>query len=175
MGSKFLGRDVRPDIRQDIRGISCPETFSLGCFSVPAKRVGFQKGAFPKSSPERKPERVYIQMFPRNENRNEGTFACSPGTKSRNEGTFAKTNLLRKMPLCLLSIYLRHNSPRASVKCRFGPLSAVFHLFDLLLSCLKCRFGCLSAGFGVLSARFCCLKSWFSKREEKNMKIDKRI
>ena len=32
--------------------------------------------------PERKPERGYIRMFPRNENRNEGTFGCSPGTKT---------------------------------------------------------------------------------------------
>ena len=31
----------------------------------------------------------FWRMFPRNENRNEGTFGCSPGTKSRNEGTFA--------------------------------------------------------------------------------------
>ena len=29
-----------------------------------------------------KPERGYIRMFSRNENRNEGTFACSPGTKA---------------------------------------------------------------------------------------------
>ena len=28
-------------------------------------------------------------MFARNENRNEGTFVCSPGTKGWNEGTFA--------------------------------------------------------------------------------------
>ena len=28
-------------------------------------------------------------MFPQNENRNEGTSACSPGTKNRNKGTFA--------------------------------------------------------------------------------------
>ena len=33
--------------------------------------------------PERKPERGYIRMFPQNENRNEGTFGCSPGTKTR--------------------------------------------------------------------------------------------
>ena len=32
--------------------------------------------------PERKPERRYIRMFPRNENRNKGTFGCSPGTKT---------------------------------------------------------------------------------------------
>ena len=31
--------------------------------------------------PERKPERGYVRMFPRNENRNEGTFACSAGTR----------------------------------------------------------------------------------------------
>ena len=33
--------------------------------------------------PERKPERGYVQMFPRNEIRNGGTFACSLGTKTR--------------------------------------------------------------------------------------------
>ena len=45
------------------------------------KRVVFQKGGFGGCSPG-KPERGYIRMFPRNENRNEGTFACSPGTKT---------------------------------------------------------------------------------------------
>ena len=30
----------------------------------------------------------FWRMFPRNENRNEGMFGCSPGTKNRNEGTF---------------------------------------------------------------------------------------
>ena len=53
------------------------------------KRVVFQKGGFGGCSsrtktgtrvhsdvpPERKPERGYVRMFPRNENRNEGTFA----------------------------------------------------------------------------------------------------
>ena len=50
---------------------------------------GFAKGWFSKRVvlADVPPER----MFPRNENRNEGTFACSPGTKNRNEGTFAKT------------------------------------------------------------------------------------
>ena len=32
--------------------------------------------------PERQPERGYIRIFPWNENRNQGTFACSPGTKT---------------------------------------------------------------------------------------------
>ena len=41
-----------------------------------------------KFPPERKPKRGYIRMFPRNENRNEGTFACSPGTKT---GTRARS------------------------------------------------------------------------------------
>ena len=63
-------------------------------------------------SPERKPERGYIRMFPRNENRNKGTFGCSartntgtrvrshvpPERKNWNEGTFARTTLLRNCP-----------------------------------------------------------------------------
>ena len=55
----------------------CPETSFLG----------LTKGRFPKGwfVP---PERGYIQMFPRNENQNEGTFACSPGTKT---GTRARS------------------------------------------------------------------------------------
>ena len=32
--------------------------------------------------PERKPERGHIRILPRNENWNEGTSACSPGTKT---------------------------------------------------------------------------------------------
>ena len=32
--------------------------------------------------PEREPEQGYIRIFPRNKNRNEGTFACAPGTKT---------------------------------------------------------------------------------------------
>ena len=35
MGRTFLGRDVRPDIRPDLRMISRPKTLGLGCFSVP--------------------------------------------------------------------------------------------------------------------------------------------
>ena len=35
MGWKFLGRDVRPDIRPDVHGISRPKTLCLGCYSVP--------------------------------------------------------------------------------------------------------------------------------------------
>ena len=38
------------------------------------------KGWFPKG--------WFWRMFPRNENRNGGTFGCSPGTQNRNEGTF---------------------------------------------------------------------------------------
>ena len=48
----------------------------------------FTKGRFAKKvvladvPPERKPEQGYVRMFPRDESRNEGTFACSPGTKT---------------------------------------------------------------------------------------------
>ena len=63
------------------------------------------------------PKGWFWRMFPRNENRNEGTFACSPGNESRNEGMFAcspgtKTRTrahspnppFTKPPFCLLSI-----------------------------------------------------------------------
>ena len=69
--------------------------------------LGLTKGWFPKGwfwrmfarnenqnegtfacSPERKPERGYVRMFPWNKNWNEGTFACSPGTKT---GTRARS------------------------------------------------------------------------------------
>ena len=40
MGSKYLGRDVCPDICPDVRGISRPKTLCLGCFSVLDKRGG---------------------------------------------------------------------------------------------------------------------------------------
>ena len=42
------------------------------------KRAVFQKDV----SPEHEPERGCIRMFPRNENRNEGVFACPPETKT---------------------------------------------------------------------------------------------
>ena len=48
----------------------------------------FQKGGLADVPPERKSERGYIRMFPRNEIRNEGTFACSPRTKT---GTRARS------------------------------------------------------------------------------------
>ena len=37
---KFLPPDVRRDIRVDIRGISGPKTYSLGCFFVPECKCG---------------------------------------------------------------------------------------------------------------------------------------
>ena len=47
--------------------------------------------------PERKPERGYVRMFPRNEN--------------RNEGTFAKTTLLRNRPFILQVNYGKEQPP----------------------------------------------------------------
>ena len=50
-------------------------------FETHAQPLGLTKGWFPKG--------WFWRMFPRNENRNEGTFGCSPGTtKNQNEGTF---------------------------------------------------------------------------------------
>ena len=54
----------------------------------------------PLIPPERKPERGYVRMFPRNENRNQGTFACSPGTKT-GRGYIRQNHPLTKPPFCL--------------------------------------------------------------------------
>ena len=60
---------------------------AVGHFLFSANFLGLTKGCFQKGGladvpPEREPERGFIRMFPRNEKRNEGTFACSPGTKT---------------------------------------------------------------------------------------------
>ena len=71
---------------------------------------GFTKGWFSKKMVladvplERKPERGYVRMFPRNENRNEGTFACSPGTKTRTRVHSPKPTLLRNRPFDCLPV-----------------------------------------------------------------------
>ena len=73
---------------------------------------GCQKGWFSKRvvladvPPERTPERGYIRMFPRNKNRKEGTFACSPGTKTGTrvhspKPPFYETALLSPSDFCL--------------------------------------------------------------------------
>ena len=61
----------------------CGPLMKLFCGdSVVDKRVVSKRLFLADVPPERKPERGYTRMFPRNENRNEGTFACSPGTKT---------------------------------------------------------------------------------------------
>ena len=64
---------------------------------------GCQKGGFPKEwfwrmFPGTKTGTRVHSDVPQERNRNEGRFACSPGTKNRNEGTFTKTILLRNRP-----------------------------------------------------------------------------
>ena len=55
---------------------------NMPLFSGVDKRVVSKRVVLADVPQERKPERVYIRMFLRNENRNEGTFACSPGMKT---------------------------------------------------------------------------------------------
>ena len=68
----------------------------------------FTKGWFSKTVVladvplKRKPERGYIRMFPQNENRNEGAFACSPGMKTGTRAHSPKAPLT-KPAFCLLS------------------------------------------------------------------------
>ena len=92
-------------------GIRCKtflENYGCGCVWAVHDTRGLSKGWFSKRV-------VFQRMFSQNENRNEGTsdvppernqnegtFACSSGTKNRNQGTFAKTTLLNR-PFCLLS------------------------------------------------------------------------
>ena len=86
-----------------------------GCRNSLEKR-GLEKqglallGVLADVPPERKPERGYIRMFPWNENRNEATFACSPGTKTGTRARspkppFYETALLSpsELFLCMLS------------------------------------------------------------------------
>ena len=67
---------------------------------------GCQKGGFPKG--------WFWRMFPRNQNRNEGTFGCSPGTKTATRvrshvdperkperGYIRQNNPFTKPPFCL--------------------------------------------------------------------------
>ena len=63
------------------------------------------KGWFPKG--------WFWRLFPRNENRNEGTFGCSPGTKNRNEGTCACSPPERKPERG----YIRQNHPFTKPPC----------------------------------------------------------
>ena len=62
------------------------------------KRVVSKRVVLAHVPPERKPERGYIQMFPRNEKPEGGYIRMFPTYKNRNEGTFAKTTLVRNRP-----------------------------------------------------------------------------
>ena len=68
----------------------------------------------------RKPERGYIRMFPRNEKRNEGTFACSPGTKTGTgvrllKPPFYETTLLSRSDFWRFSPILYFGHPKTCV------------------------------------------------------------
>ena len=82
--TQILEKTHENHIYHSLRGIGQ----NLGTTVVVDSSVLPAKGWFPKRvvladvPPERKPERGYIRMFPRNENRNEGTFGCSPRTKT---------------------------------------------------------------------------------------------
>ena len=107
----FLGQigfvtGTNPVCPRDMSGVvpraTGPKSLCSSCLNSGVdKRVISKRVVLADVPPERKPERGCIRMFPQNENRNEGTFACSPGTKNRNEGTFAKQNLFTKPPFYL--------------------------------------------------------------------------
>ena len=80
---------------------------------------GLTKGWFSKrvvlADPptERKSERGYIRLFPRNENRNEGTFACSPGTKTGTRGHSPKPPFYE--PPSSLTVILKSSSDSENI------------------------------------------------------------
>ena len=94
------------------RGVDCRDPVCRHRFRF--LDVFFQKGGFGGCSPERKPERGCIRMFPPNENWNEGTFACSPGTKT---GTRARS----PKPPFYEAALLSHGEKWASFQCGTVP------------------------------------------------------
>ena len=62
------------------------------------KRVVSKRVVFADVPLERKPERGYIGMFPQNEKAGTRVRSNVPRNENRNEGTFAKTTLLRNRP-----------------------------------------------------------------------------
>ena len=93
----------RIDILRFPRGLNLEKRLSRLKVFGGSQKGGFQKGWFRR-------------MFPRNENRNEGTFGCSPGTKTgtrvrshvppeRQTGTrvYSPNHPFTKPPFCLLS------------------------------------------------------------------------
>ena len=135
------------------------------------KIPGFAKRWFPKG--------WFWRMFPGTKNRNEGTFRCSPaprtGTKvhsdvprdqTRNEGTFAETAILRSCPFVssrkialiacfkILNVSSAFRNPRSSFPC-FLRLSLLFFLlpFSASLPCFPRILGLSRRG----SLPFSCL------------------
>ena len=126
-----------------------------GASDSPFPSRGLTKGWFSKRvvwadvPPERKPERGYIRMFPQNENRNEGTFSCSPGTKTRNEnperGHIRQNHPFTKPPFCLpmtLSQARKAKNTRnvhqvfQCYTCHIGHCNQLLH--HLILVLLRC-------------------------------------
>ena len=76
------------------------------------KRVVSKMMGLADVPPDQKPERGYIRMFTRNENRNEGTFACSPGTKSGTRAHSPKPPLYETTLLSPSEAFTQKNSFR---------------------------------------------------------------
>ena len=80
-------------------------------FSEEPKRVVSKRVVLADCPPERKPERGYIRMFPRNENWNEGTFACCPERKPE-QGYIRQNRPFTKPPFYLPVTFFRSLKPR---------------------------------------------------------------
>ena len=88
------------------------------------KKGGFQKGGLADVPRERNPERGYIRMFPRNDNRNEGTLACSHGTKTE-RGYLRQNQPFTKPPFLSPNV----SEPRTVLVCTSVSLISDDHTF----------------------------------------------
>ena len=110
------GADKAKKGKKDAQKKVGKRTWGVCALKIPGKDPGLPKGWFSKGwfwrmFPRNENRNEGTFGFSRNENRNEGTFGCSPRTKTgtrvrshvprdenRNEGTFAKTTLLQNRP-----------------------------------------------------------------------------
>ena len=98
---------VNPLVNSEPVSVNLKQTQLFSADSVFNSSGGSQKGCFPKEwfwrmcpRNENRNEGTFA-CFPRNENWHEGTFACFPGNENRNEGAFAKNHPFANPPFCL--------------------------------------------------------------------------
>ena len=104
VGKRPINEGKRPIKAKVLVGVSVGSL--MGCFRAPPPWRKTAPLKRPVKRSMRKPERGYVRMFPRNEN--------------RNEGTFAKTTLLWNHPFCLPVILVGKRQVGRHFQRQFG-------------------------------------------------------